>query len=410
MMLSVAWVNQTTSLNFISKSSSIRALASTAALNARHSALARKPLVGLTTNPLPYSSRVRVRVLWDNGTLDLKRLNDEMKARGADTCVSGQGGWLYAKLASPRFDDEQSRTAVFFRDNALVTWCTSPEEDDGLASVAQGFWRREEEDDLQPTDVTRPDPSLSSARGLSEEVMAVEQMDARDASIDGRGAQSSVMTTTAASPHLLRKSSLKKAATRRHLPVKIESKVVDGVLYITPQDTQRSSEMLVASLALASASRLNVVEAKIERFLKAKHSEMNTLAANLRSWHLNSVSDEIFKSERVLHSLRYQLNLGEADLLDVPEILWEFDGSERLFEQVVNNFDLKRRIGLLNLRLSYHSDFMAAFGEHVRHRHSNRLEKIIIILIAFETALALYHGPPEAVTNWYRKLFIKADT
>lgn len=42
--------------------------------------------------------------------------------------------------------------------------------------------------------------------------------------------------------------------------------------------------------------------------------------------------------------------------------------SERLFEQVVNNFDLKRRIGLLNLRLSYHSDFMAAFGEHVRHR------------------------------------------
>ncbi|KAF4716014.1 hypothetical protein FOZ62_020266, partial [Perkinsus olseni] len=229
MMLSVAWVNQITSLNFISKSSSIRAFASAAAMSVRHSGLARKPLVALTTSPLPYSSRVRVRVLWDSGALDLKRLNDEMKARGAETFVSGQGGWLYAKLASPRFDDEQSRTAVFFRDNALVTWCTSPEEDDGLASVAQGFWRREEEEDeLQPSDGTRPDQSLSSARGLSEEVMAVEQMDARDASIDGRGSQSSVMATTAASPHLLRKSSLKKAATRRHLPVKIESKIADG--------------------------------------------------------------------------------------------------------------------------------------------------------------------------------------
>ncbi|KAF4727515.1 hypothetical protein FOZ62_005396, partial [Perkinsus olseni] len=165
MMFSIAWVNRITSLNFISKSSSIRAFASAAAMSVRHSGLSRKPLVGLTTNPLPYSSRVRVRVLWDSGALDLKRLNDEMKARGAETCVSGQGGWLYAKLASPRFDDEQSRTAVFFRDNALVTWCTSPEEDDGLASVAQGFWRREEEDELQPSDGARPDQSLSSARG-----------------------------------------------------------------------------------------------------------------------------------------------------------------------------------------------------------------------------------------------------
>ncbi|EEQ99049.1 hypothetical protein Pmar_PMAR021484 [Perkinsus marinus ATCC 50983] len=150
--------------------------------------------------------------------------------------------------------------------------------------------------------------------------MAVVQMDVRAPNMDDRGTTKSVMVT----PHTQRKLSLKK--TRRHLPVKIESKVVDGVLYVTPQDTQRSSELLVASLALASASRLNLVEAKIERFLKAKHSEMNALAANLRSWHLNSISDEIFKSERVLHTLRYQLNLGEADLLDVPEILWEFDG------------------------------------------------------------------------------------
>ncbi|KAF4677964.1 hypothetical protein FOL47_008068 [Perkinsus chesapeaki] len=334
-----------------------------------HNPFTRKPLVALTTTSLPLSSRVRVRVLWDTGSLDLRKLNNEMKERGAETCISSQGGWLYANLASSSsafHTDHHPRTAVFFRDNALVTWCTSIEEDDGLAAIAEGFRLTDpvdENDDLSYlyNDGKEGGSLPSSARCVSEEVMAVEQIDRTALTIQHR------------------KTGNKKAnaiaSTRRHLPPKIDSKVVDGVLLITSQDIQRSSELLVASLALASASRLNLVEAKIERFLKVKHTEMNSLAANLRSWHLNSVSDEIFKSERTMHTLRYQLNLGEADLLDVPEILWEFDGSERLFEQVVNNFDLKRRIGLLNLRLSYHSDFMAAFGEHVRHRRKEFLRR-----------------------------------
>lgn len=59
--------------------------------------------------------------------------------------------------------------------------------------------------------------------GISEEVMAVVQMDVRAPNMDDRGTTKSVMVT----PHTQRKLSLKK--TRRHLPVKIESKVVDGV-------------------------------------------------------------------------------------------------------------------------------------------------------------------------------------
>merc|ERR1719393_303361 len=101
------------------------------------------------------------------------------------------------------------------------------------------------------------------------------------------------------------------------------------------------------------------------------------------SINLSGVSDRIFTAETGLHELRYELN-SEAGLLDAPDLLWEHALAERLYDQVVAHFDVRRRTALLNDRLSYSLDYLHTLGEHVRHQYSVRLERMIIVLIFLE--------------------------
>merc|ERR1719263_1479470 len=95
-----------------------------------------------------------------------------------------------------------------------------------------------------------------------------------------------------------------------------------------------------------------------------------------------------------LHELRYELN-SESGLLDVSDLLWDHALAEHLFDRVVKHFDVKRREEQLNERLTYSLDYLHTLGEHVKHRYSVRLERIIIILIFLELCVGLGH---ESVT------------
>merc|ERR1712061_792709 len=101
---------------------------------------------------------------------------------------------------------------------------------------------------------------------------------------------------------------------------------------------------------------------------------------------LSSVSHDIFVAENVIHELRYALN-SEAGLLDAPDLLWEHADAERLYDQVVAHFDVRRRTALLNDRLSYSLDYLHTLAEHVRHLYSIRLERAIIAIIFWNSAL-----------------------
>merc|ERR1712113_418076 len=108
--------------------------------------------------------------------------------------------------------------------------------------------------------------------------------------------------------------------------------------------------------------------------------------------NLNRVSHRIFVMEKQLHDMRYELN-SEAGILDAPDLLWEHAVAERLYDQVVAHFDVRRRTALLNERLSYSLDYLHSLSEHVRHQYSVRLERIIILLIFLELCVGLWsHG------------------
>merc|ERR1712019_16637 len=84
----------------------------------------------------------------------------------------------------------------------------------------------------------------------------------------------------------------------------------------------------------------------------------------------------------------YALN-SEAGVLDAPDLLWDHALAERLYDQVVAHFDVRRRTALLNERLSYSLDYLQTLGEHVRHQYSVRLERAIIVIIFLELCVGV---------------------
>merc|ERR1712091_788876 len=119
---------------------------------------------------------------------------------------------------------------------------------------------------------------------------------------------------------------------------------------------------------------------QIEERLEAEWDNMQT---EVKGWNLSNISHRIFVAEKGLHELRYELN-SEAGILEPPDLLWEDPLAERLYEQVTSHFDVRRRTNMLNQRLSYTLDYIYTLGDHVKHHHSVRLERMIIILIMLE--------------------------
>eukprot|EP00747_Dinoflagellata_sp_TGD_P138702 gnl/TRDRNA2_/TRDRNA2_175814_c1_seq1.p1 gnl/TRDRNA2_/TRDRNA2_175814_c1~~gnl/TRDRNA2_/TRDRNA2_175814_c1_seq1.p1 ORF type:complete len:419 (-),score=47.45 gnl/TRDRNA2_/TRDRNA2_175814_c1_seq1:126-1298(-) len=158
----------------------------------------------------------------------------------------------------------------------------------------------------------------------------------------------------------------------------------DGLLQLAHRSAEdRASHQLGLSLGLAVAVRLDALERRIEEHLETYRRSMH--AESHRTFFLSDVSQRIFVAERRLHELRYEL----TDLLEAPDLLWDHAEVEHLYDQVVVHFDIRRRISLLDSRLSHSLDYLGTLSEHVRHMYSVRLERIIIVLIFLELCVGL---------------------
>jgi len=156
---------------------------------------------------------------------------------------------------------------------------------------------------------------------------------------------------------------------------------------------QAQLEQIAISLGLEIAVRLDELEAKIEEQTVKSWQALEKEVASVEerfamSVTLKDISNRVFRYEHMIHEMRYELNAA-GRFLDSPDLLWENPNEERLHDQVVRHFDVKRRTDLLNERLSYSLDFLHTLGEHVRHLYSVRLERMIIILITLELGVGV---------------------
>jgi len=145
---------------------------------------------------------------------------------------------------------------------------------------------------------------------------------------------------------------------------------------------------LSISHALAQSVKLEELEQYVEKLLKQTESIQKELAAK------GSVSlskSAISKQLGVLFNARYLVNI-HSDILDIPEFFWRRPSLEPIYLMTVKFQDITIRQGVLNNHLNLIHDLYSMLSSDLDHKHSTRLEIIIIALITIEVFFALQNS------------------
>ena len=82
--------------------------------------------------------------------------------------------------------------------------------------------------------------------------------------------------------------------------------------------------------------------------------------------------------------------IGDLYLLDKPEVLWEDEELEGLYNALSTHLELKPRFEIVRDKLETLKEDARLLVDLVNHKSSEFLEWVIIILIAVEIAMGLY--------------------
>jgi len=89
-----------------------------------------------------------------------------------------------------------------------------------------------------------------------------------------------------------------------------------------------------------------------------------------------------------LFLLRTNIN-SVGSVLDSPEVFWTFPDLQPLYDAARSYLEIPQRINLLNTRVEVLQDMLQLLKESVSSKHAERLEQIIIALIAVEIVLGI---------------------
>jgi len=145
------------------------------------------------------------------------------------------------------------------------------------------------------------------------------------------------------------------------------------------------STKLAISLGIGQSTKLTVYETAIQKQIEETKHLPEELAKKGR---ISLSRKEISKKMGQLFIERNLINL-HSDILDTPEIFWEYTELEPFYIKASNHFDIARRVDILNKRLNIVHELFEILGEQLEHQHASALEWIIIWLIAIEIILAL---------------------
>lgn len=143
--------------------------------------------------------------------------------------------------------------------------------------------------------------------------------------------------------------------------------------------------LLAISYAIAQSVKLSLFETQVATTIENTSSIPRKLANEGRTAlsrnQMARMRGKLFltKSEIIL---RY-------DLLDKPEFFWEYPELDNLYQIGANYLELNQRTHILTLKLGTISELLDMLDDDQKHRHSSKLEWIIIWLIAVEIIIFL---------------------
>ncbi len=141
---------------------------------------------------------------------------------------------------------------------------------------------------------------------------------------------------------------------------------------------------LAISYGIAQSVKLTVFESTIRKTIaKTKHLPEEIV----RKGKIVLSRSEIAKTIGQLFLDRSSINL-HTDILDTPEIFWEYPENDPPYRLMANYLDVQTRVSVLNQRLNIVKELLEMLSTELNHRHSSRLEWIIIGLIFLEIIIA----------------------
>lgn len=146
-------------------------------------------------------------------------------------------------------------------------------------------------------------------------------------------------------------------------------------------------ERMAHSYAFAQSVRLTVYESSVDATIaKTKSIPEEMVKTGRLPKNMNAVATS--KQMGELFVLRCHVNL-HTDILDTPEIFWEFDEYEEHYEKCRKYLDINKRVGILNQRLEIVKELYDMLQNEVQVEHANFLEWVVILLILMEIILDL---------------------
>jgi required for meiotic nuclear division protein 1 len=170
----------------------------------------------------------------------------------------------------------------------------------------------------------------------------------------------------------------------------IESTTTDAETTTTTDELAHKREIaailtkIAFSSALARSTKLAYLENLLESYQESTRSIPTTLSAGSK---LRFKRPFILRKTGELLHIRAQLNLYSELTDSLPDLFWDSPHELKLetyYDQAGRALDVGVRIKVLNQKMDYASEIATVLRERLSEKHSNFLEVVIIVLIAWE--------------------------
>jgi uncharacterized Rmd1/YagE family protein len=139
------------------------------------------------------------------------------------------------------------------------------------------------------------------------------------------------------------------------------------------------------SHALSQSVKLEWFEESVSRTIERTRHLPEELA---RKGKIYMSRTKLSKKIGALFAERNSINL-HSDILDTPEFFWRRPRYEPYYHMASDYLDIITRLDILNRRLGVIHELYDILSSELNHRHSSRLELIIILLILIEVVVLL---------------------
>jgi uncharacterized Rmd1/YagE family protein len=145
------------------------------------------------------------------------------------------------------------------------------------------------------------------------------------------------------------------------------------------------------TLLIADALATSVILAHDERDVAAVFDEIEPLARQLAE-HGRTPGGRRSLLKHIGNALLVQQRVsGLVAVAEKPDVLWERPDLERFYARLEDEYELKQRADVLTRKLTVISDTANTLADIIDTERSLRLELIIVVLIAIDIVVGVYH-------------------